>query len=212
MTITAIVLAGGRSRRFGSDKLAAELDGAPLLSASVAAVAMVADRVIVAGAATQASPVARDPAVEWRLDDEPFGGPLAALSSVLDSAIASQGPEVALVVGGDMPRLVPAVLVAMVEVVLGDPEIEAVVLEASAAPRRQVLPLALRVEPAGRAARALLAAGDRSLRALIERLEARELPERAWRALDPQGDTLVDVDTGADLARLRHDAHRSPRP
>ena len=49
MTLTAIVLAGGRSSRFGKDKLAAALGDTSVLAATIEAVAPLADRVIVAG-------------------------------------------------------------------------------------------------------------------------------------------------------------------
>jgi len=46
---SAIVLAGGRSSRFGSDKLAADLDGTTLLAATIGTLADVVDDVVVAG-------------------------------------------------------------------------------------------------------------------------------------------------------------------
>ena len=51
-----IVLAGGASSRFGSDKLAAPLDGRPLLHHALDAVAAVADHVIVVVGPGQAGP------------------------------------------------------------------------------------------------------------------------------------------------------------
>jgi hypothetical protein len=46
-------------------------------------------------------------------------------------------------------------------------------------------------------------AGQRSLNALVDRLSTAELPPATWLALDPDGRTLADVDTTADLDRLR---------
>jgi molybdopterin-guanine dinucleotide biosynthesis protein A len=57
----------------------------------------------------------------------------------------------------------------------------------------------VRRAPAIAAARPLLDAGERRLRALLESLETRSIPETAWRRLDPVGDTLRDIDTPADL-------------
>jgi molybdopterin-guanine dinucleotide biosynthesis protein A len=51
------------------------------------------------------------------------------------------------------------------------------------------------------AARALLDADRRSLRALLDTVPSRAVPSAEWRAVDPEGRTLRDVDTPADLDR-----------
>jgi molybdopterin-guanine dinucleotide biosynthesis protein A len=218
--ITVIVLAGGRSSRFGGDKLAAELGGESVLGATIAAVAPLADAIVVAGPVRPDGLAAGEAPVTVVEDAEPFGGPLAALAGVLDAAVERRiepGPfGLGLVVGGDMPRLVPAVLVRMLDVLDVDPSVDAVLLARppdpiadSPAPRdgraarRPVLPLAVRLRPAADAARVALAAGDRSLEALVDRLAHVELPAAAWQALDPGALTLADIDTRADLDRLR---------
>lgn len=201
--ITAIVLAGGRSSRFGADKLAAELDGASLLSRTIAAVEPIADIVIVAGPGPADGRQASHVGASVVQDREPFEGPLAALANVLERGISDPATGLAIVVGGDMPRLVPGVLAAMLDRLAADPELDAVLLETPGAARRQVLPLAVREDAAAGAARAALDAGDRSLRGFVGRMRTLELPVEEWRALDPAGETLADVDTPADLDRLR---------
>jgi molybdopterin-guanine dinucleotide biosynthesis protein A len=201
--ITAIVLAGGRSSRFGSDKLAAELDGASLLSRTIAAVEPIADLVIVAGPGPPDGLQAGDLPATLVHDPEPFGGPLVALANVLERGIPDPVTSLAMVVGGDMPRLAPTVLTAMLDRLASDPELDAVILASLDAPRRQVLPLALREHAAVGAARLALGAGDRSLTGFVDRLRTLELPADAWQALDPSGHTLADVDTPADIDRLR---------
>ena len=210
--ITAIVLAGGRSSRFGTDKLAAELDGASVLSKTIAAVEPIVDMVIVA--APQLPDGRPEDEVRETLirDREPFGGPLAALADVLERGIPDPVTSLALVVGGDMPRLVPDVLRAMLDRLATDPELDAVILQVPGSTRRQVLPLALREHPAARAARTTLDAGDRSLNGFVGRMRTLELPAAVWHAIDPSGDTLADVDTSADLDRLRTSATDSERP
>jgi molybdopterin-guanine dinucleotide biosynthesis protein A len=202
--ITGIVLAGGTSRRFGSDKLAADLDGATLLARTIAAVEAVADGVIVVGPVLPSGFRAGEIPVMRISDPVPSGGPLVALAHALGQAVEPHPVEgLAIVVGGDMPRVVPAVLASMLDRLASDPEVDAIVLEAPDARRRQVLPLALRVAPARTVASSLLAPEDRSLKALVARLAVGELPAEAWRSLDPVGDTLADVDTREDLERLR---------
>jgi molybdopterin-guanine dinucleotide biosynthesis protein A len=209
--ITAIVLAGGRSSRFGSDKLAAELDGASLLSRTIAAAESIADVVIVAGPARPEGLRAAEAPAILVADREPFGGPLAALVDVFNRAIADPVTSLALVVGGDMPLLVPSVLRTMLDRLAADRDLDAVILHVPDAPRRQVLPLAVREHAAATAARAAVEAGDRSLTGLIDRLRTLELPADEWRALDPSGDTLADVDTLVDLERLRSDEFEPER-
>ena len=194
---TAIVLAGGRSSRFGRNKLAEPVGGRPLLDHAILAVAAVAREVLVVvppvGEAPRL-PRSPDPAVTISAirDPEPFGGPLVAVLAALERA----REPFALVVGGDMPRLSRDVLAAILRS-LDASDAEAVFLVFRG--RRQPLPLGLRVGAATGAARRLLADGARSLQSLAEVLRIRELSEGEWRPLDPVAATLHDVDAPGDL-------------
>ena len=95
-----------------------------------------------------------------------------------------------------MPTLVPSVLRALIAY-LDDPTVDAVVLENDG--RDRPLPIALRTAPATSAAERLVAAGERRLGALFEVLATAVIDEPTWRRLDPDGRTLLDVDTPADL-------------
>jgi molybdenum cofactor guanylyltransferase len=190
MTTAAIVLAGGRSSRFGRDKLAEPIDGVPMLERAVGAVAGVVDEVLVVVAPGAAAAL---PAGARRIDDaRAFEGPLAGV----DAGLAATRAEIVLVVGGDMPSLVPAVLRRLVDA-LGDPTVDAAVLEADG--RRRPLPMALRREPAIATAATLLASDERRLRALRDGLALAVIPDAVWQADDPDGDTLRDVDRPDDL-------------
>jgi molybdopterin-guanine dinucleotide biosynthesis protein A len=189
--IGVIVLAGGRSSRFGRDKLAEPLDGRPLLHHAIDAVRPIAAEIIVV-AAPGASP-ALPPDVTLVHDPVAYEGPLAGL---LAGLAAARSPTV-LVVGGDMPALSVPVLGSMVAL-LTESDANAVVLEHGG--RGRPLPMALRREPGLATASALIAGGERRLRGLADALSAAVLPEAAWRALDPDGETLRDIDTEADLA------------
>jgi molybdopterin-guanine dinucleotide biosynthesis protein A len=205
--VTAIVLAGGRASRFGMDKLAAEVDGRPLLHHAIEAVATVARSVVVVAAPDVDPPVpgALRSRVRTVHDPEPFGGPLVALAAAL-ATIETPG---ALVVGGDMPRMVPAVLRRLA--VTAGPERPAVVLDVPG--RVQPLPMAVDVRAAQVAAAAALARGGRSLRELLRELNATSIPAPAWLSLDPAGTTIVDIDRPADLGRqVPPCRHRVPRP
>lgn len=203
MSVAGLVLAGGSSRRFGGDKLAAELDGRPLLEHVLAAVATVSDVVVIALATDGPEPDLVAPAAVRLVlvrDERTGDGPLVGLAAALDGAERA-GAERAVVVGGDMPWIRPVVLRALLAA-LDDPEADACEPVVDGAPRP--LPAALRVEPASRAARVRLAAGGRSLAGLFDGLRTVELPGSDWRAMDPDGDSFRDVDRPGDLVRPGH--------
>jgi molybdenum cofactor guanylyltransferase len=191
----AIVLAGGRSARFGRDKLAEPIDGRPLLSHAIDAVRAVdpgLDLVVVG--APGASPSV-PPEVGLVHDARAFEGPLAGLATGFGALV----PDVdrVIVVGGDMPGLVPAVLRLLASTLADDPAIDLVLLAGD--DRTRPLPSAIRRSSGAGATEILLAAGERRLRALTEVLTTAVIPAPAWRSLDPSGATLDDVDTPADL-------------
>lgn len=126
---SAIVLAGGRSNRFGADKMGAELGGRALLAHAIEVVADVCREVVVV-TGHRAAPAGRAGETRATLpaetaatlpagtaatlpegilvvtDPEPYPGPLAAL---LQGARAAAQQRL-LVVAGDMPSLQPGVL------------------------------------------------------------------------------------------------------
>jgi molybdopterin-guanine dinucleotide biosynthesis protein A len=199
--VVGIVLAGGASSRFGSNKLAATLDGRPLLDHALGAVAEVAGPVVLMiapGAPVPPLPAGLDARLSVARDDALHGGPLAGLVAGLRHASALDGvtPDaVALVLGGDMPGARPDVLRLLIDALAARPDVGALALESDApAP----LPLAIRHSAWSVPAR-LLDSGRRSLLALLDEVGAGRVPPSEWRALDPAGDTLRDVDTPADL-------------
>ncbi|HLX34050.1 MAG TPA: molybdenum cofactor guanylyltransferase [Candidatus Limnocylindrales bacterium] len=194
----AIVLAGGQSSRFGGSKLEAILDGRPLLDHAVAAATAVAEEVIVVLAPGSAN-VALRPGARFVIDPEPFGGPLVGLAA----GLAATDENLAIVIGGDMPLVRPALLRRLLaELGRGDPPgpPEAAVLDVAG--DRRPLPAALRVAPARAASMTALGRGDRSLRSLLDRLRTSGVPEAEWRAVDPDGGSLVDVDRPEDLQSI----------
>lgn len=181
------MLAGGGSRRFGSDKTRALIDGRPLLDLAVSAVAEAVDEVVVVG------PWAPD-GVRHVLEPERGQGPLAGLVHGLRSVSVGH----VLVVGGDHPLLVPTLLRLLLDhrhdadalVPLRDGEPEPLV----ACYRRDV---------ALAAADALLAEGRRKLMLLLDAVTVHEIDEVTWRQVDPDGRSFEDVDTPGDLTSLK---------
>jgi len=112
--VPGAVLAGGGSRRFGSPKALAELDGRSLISIAVGTLSAVADPLIVVTADERMSAAAGVPA---RPDLHPGRGPLGGLETALAWAEEGGAPGV-LVTGCDTPLLSPEAL----GLVLGDGE------------------------------------------------------------------------------------------
>ena len=189
--IGAIVLAGGRSSRFGRDKLAERIDGRPLLDHAIAAVQAVATDVVVVAAPDMNPDVSEG--VRLVRDPVAFEGPLAGLAAGL--AALDPMVERVVVVAGDMPSLVPAVLRRLLDTVASAPDAAILGHDGDAVP----LPMALRRGAAERAVGTLLDGGERRLRALTRALDAEVIPESTWRQDDPTAATLRDIDTPDDL-------------
>jgi len=192
-----VVLAGGRSSRFGAPKLDATLDGRPLLEHVLDLAGRLSDDIVVAVAPGEDKPALRA-GVRVVGDTSAFGGPLAGLASGLDVVER----EIVIVLAGDMPRLGPAIVEPLLIVLGSSAEVDAVVLERDGV--RRPLPLVARAQPVRDAARAILGSdGEHSLRALLERLETHVIAAAHWTALDPSGTALADVDRPEDLDALR---------
>ena len=204
--VAGIVLAGGRSSRFGADKLAAPVDGRPMLARAIEALRPACDELVVV-LPPEGGPALPAEVVVVR-DPEPFGGPLVGLLAGLRAVRA----PVALVVAGDMPWLASPVLARLAEaqgeavgdaVLLGEARPEgrpAAGPGVAAEPRAAAFPLALRTAVARERATELVAHGERRLRTLIAGLDPRVLPAAEWAHLDPGARTTRDVDRPEDLA------------
>ena len=196
---TGIVLAGGRSARFGADKLAIEVGGRSLLAHTVVAVAGVCREVVAVLPPEGGPPLPTLEGAALRVvrDPSPYPGPLVAVVTALEIA---REPLV-LLVGGDMPAIRPELLRCLLRVLLRS-DVDAVVPVRRGRP--VPLPSALRLGATLPPARHAVASGERSLRGLFASLRTLEIPEADWRPFDPEAVSLLDVDRPADLARLRN--------
>lgn len=103
--LLGVVLAGGRSSRFGSDKALAELDGRTLLARAVDALSGWCEHVIVVGRQNAPAPTLPD----W---PRPGMGPLGGIAAALHYA-RDQGYEAVLTCGVDsvmLPKDLPDLL------------------------------------------------------------------------------------------------------
>jgi len=190
--IGAVVLAGGRSSRFGKDKLAEPIHGRPMLEHAIDAVLAVADDVVVVG--SPGSAIQASGRIRIVIDPVAFEGPLAGLATGLRALDGDV--DRAVVVGGDMPTLVPAVLHRLLAA-LDDSSLAVLADDERARP----MPLAIHRAAGLKAADELLASGERRLRALLGAQATTVIPADSWRLDDPDGATLRDIDLPEDLPR-----------
>jgi len=181
----------------GRDKATVSIGGETLIGRTVRVVAEVAAPVVVVAASAQA--LALEGHVEVVRDEAPYEGPLAAFARGL-AHVADRAPAVFLC-GTDHPRLSAAVVRRLVELGRGR-DAAIVVIEG----RRQLLAAVYAAHVRGAADR-LLAAGERSMKALAIEIDVREvapaeLLDDPWvREEDASLASFIDVDTPEDLER-----------
>jgi len=169
--VAAVVLAGGASRRFGTDKLAAVVDGLPLLDRAVEALPAEVTLII----SGPERPLRR-PATFVR-EDPVGGGPAAALVAGLRRALRTPVDAV-LVFPADAPLGGQAALI-LLQQLRDRPDVGAVV-GSDADGREQPLQLALRPQAAAALVRAAgpTAGSGASARRLLHTLEPPAVPHR----------------------------------
>lgn len=198
--VGVIVLAGGRSHRFGGDKLTAELAGRPLLDHLLDG--LDEDWLVVCVGPVRAT----HRAVIWTREAPPGGGPVAGIAAGL--AVLPVEVDQVLVLAGDIPHggAVARRLLADRDEDFGAAvEALAAVEDGSSDPSggrpnplaalysRPALDAVMPTEPAGRAARSLL-----------DQLSSRrvKVPEAL----------LADVDTPTDLRSAETPIRHEPTP
>lgn len=192
--VTGVILAGGQSRRFGSDKASALLAGRPLLQWVVDAVQQSAPEILVVAAKGQALPPI-DSAVPLRVtfDSYDASGPLAGMVTAFEETTT----PIALVVSCDAPLLEPAVLRLLIERI-GDSS----AILPRVGGRLQPLVAVYRVADCMAPFRDCVEGGTLRILDAVGALEAVEIVDEAdVRALDPELRSFRGVNTAEELAR-----------
>ncbi|MFB6120731.1 MAG: molybdenum cofactor guanylyltransferase [Halobacteriaceae archaeon] len=197
VTRTGVVLAGGRATRFGdADKAVVALDGTPLVARVADRLAPVVDELVVNCRREQASAIrsALGPR-DYRIatDPVPDRGPVAGLRTGLRVARG----WTAAVAACDLPALDPAFLDSLFADARGESGVVPVVEG-----HRQPLAAVYRVVPTVEACDATMATGARSLRAMLDHLDPREVPEATVRERTAPA-TFCNVNRREDLMRAR---------
>jgi molybdenum cofactor guanylyltransferase len=179
----AAVLAGGASRRMGVPKAALAFGRTTLLAHQTGRLADIFEEVFVV--AKEKPSFDAGPA-QLLLDRSPEQAPIHGLMRALE-----QAADRVFLLAVDLPLITERVLRAIaargleISAAAVVPRAEGLLQPLAAVWRRQVLP----------EARARAARGDLSLQGLALEVGAEILPEEAWRALDPSGNSFANVNT-----------------
>lgn len=195
--LAGVILAGGRSRRMGTDKAALDWDGRPMLAVITETVRQRCEPVLVVASPESAAyqglaEGGTDQSLTWVTDEFPGAGPLGGLAAGL-AAAARAGASAAFVCATDMP-LIEAALID--EMLRGFTD-SAQVLLARDEQRDHPMAALYRTELAGPVAD-LVAAGERRMLAVTEHFETHRVgvSRPTW---------LTNVNAPDDLHRWRRD-------
>jgi molybdopterin-guanine dinucleotide biosynthesis protein A len=175
-TLLGAVLAGGASRRMGTDKAEVEVSGSTLLDRVASAVAEVADRVVVLGGDRQG--------YESWPDRVPGSGPLAGLAT----ALSQMTEDRALVVAVDNAFVQPETLAHLALV-----ESDLPVVPVDHAGVRQVTCAVYPRQIAGQAVEEAESGG--SVQTLLDRVSFLPVTPEQWEAWGEDGRSWYSADT-----------------
>jgi molybdopterin-guanine dinucleotide biosynthesis protein A len=200
---SAIVLAGGRSSRMGSDKGALPWGEATILERVVAELSAAFDDLVVVAGASQAAAMPGSSAAGARvvLDTGAFEGPVQALRL----GLATVRAEVAFACACDLPFLNARLALALLNMAAGHdaamPLVQGRLQVLHAGYRKSCMP----------ALDAMIARGARKLQDLAAQLDVRRVGEDELRPYDSDLLSFFNVNTPEDYAHaLRLRAKSSP--
>ncbi len=192
ISVSAIVLAGGQSSRFGRDKSLLVLDGQPLLAQIVDRLATLSDDLIVVTNRPERYHALSLP-VRLLPDERPGEGSLMGIYSGLKAARHSH----ALVVACDMPFLNLALLRYMIGLAEGYdvviPRVEGLLEPLHAIYGKACLPAMGR----------LLEQGQRQIIAFFHEVRVCYVEEEVVDRFDPQHLSLININTRQDWERVQ---------
>lgn len=186
--MTAVVLAGGASRRMGVDKASLDWHGHPLMDHVTTRIAPACTRVLIASG--DGRRLGRPGEIADAVADAgPLGGLLAALE-------AADTPLLA-VVAVDLPHADAGVLRALAAAI-GEADAVVPLMDG----RLQPLHAVYRTACAG-PLRTYLDAGGRAVMGFLDRITVAEAGPEVWSAADPTGRFAVNLNAPEDVARER---------
>lgn len=202
---TAIVLAGGQSRRMGRPKLALKVGTQSLLARTTRVLLACCDEVVVVGGAVDSREALRDalgdlrdyPGIRILHDNEAFQGPLPAIAAGLGLARG----EWAFIAAGDTPFLAPALVRGLLGDLAADSETDALIPRVDNC--LQPLTAAYRTAAMAPHFRQALENGETSPRRSLRAATFTEVSEATLHIWDPEGRSFLNVNDDDDLTRAR---------
>lgn len=191
--MSAIILAGGASRRLGRDKALVTLDSATLLDLTLRAALAVVKNAIIVASDTGRLAAFRRPAVDVVRDLIPHQGPLVGLLTGLEAT----ADEYNLVLSCDAPFVRPAVLEYLLAEAVG---YDATVVKTDG--RMHPLLGVYRRSCSG-PIRSRLDAGDRKVISFFPDVKINAISDDSIKGCDPQLVSLFNINTRSDLDRAR---------
>ncbi len=189
--IGAIVLAGGKSSRMGTDKALLDFGGMTILERTIAALLKLTPNILVVADSTERYKLACGKIIA---DLYPGIGPVGGLLTGLNAV----GDGYHYVVACDMPFLNPNVLALLMRA--AESPLDAVVPERNGMPE----PLCgVYAQSASHKIMKYLEDGGSSARGALDVLNTRRVGEGVLRRLDPDGRSLESANTASDYERLK---------
>ncbi|MDD1755081.1 MAG: molybdenum cofactor guanylyltransferase [Methanothrix sp.] len=200
---SAVILAGGGSRRLGREKARLEFDGKPLLCWTIERLRLAADEVIVvarseehAGRLSEFIGCGEGIAFAW--DSVAGFGPVAGL----DAGMSRAGGDLVFATACDLPFLSPTVVEVLFSLAEENEGYDAAVPQH---PNGYVEPLhsVYRRERMVSACRKAIQSGERRIRSPLMELCINHVPVERLQSLDSKLLTFFNLNTPEDLERAR---------
>ena len=190
---SAIILAGGRGARMGAPKATVAFAGTPMLLRVIQRLADDFDEIIVVAAPPELQPLTDlSDRVSVLRDPVAYEGPVPALQR----GLAAASSEIAFVCSCDLPLIDPDIAATICELV---GESDAAIPEI----RGELQPLhaAYRTVRCAGALATMMTIGEKRLCGIVNYIDAAIIPDEAFRDVDPDLRSFLNVNTPEDLAR-----------
>ncbi|MDE0217101.1 MAG: molybdenum cofactor guanylyltransferase [bacterium] len=184
------MLAGGQSRRMGTDKAFIDVGGRWLIASALAALCEAAQRLVVGGTDPRLEEAAVAADARHVADQWPGEGPLGAVATALGQA----RHPVTVILPCDLPAISPADVAALVRAVFRASPDAAPTAAVFADQRRHHLPLAID-SGAGALAKGLFESGQRAVASLLDEVTVVDVPASPT--------AVADIDGPEDLPSAR---------
>ena len=168
---TGAVLAGGQSRRMGTDKAFVEVGGRWLIASALAALAGASQRLVVGGTDPRLHEVAAAANAQHVADHWPGEGPLGAVATALGQA----RHPVTVILPCDLPAISAGDVAVLVQAVREAPPAAAPSAAIFADQRRHYLPLAVDTSAAALAV-SMFESGQRAVASLLDEVTVVDVP------------------------------------